>query len=195
MECALQKLETPRVVRGDRSAWSRSLRRAAPLLVVALVSCVSVQPKVPFAARPSPTSGYVGGLFAKDTIVGFGFSLRNERTQEEYVLEVEDNAVGLIAVPPGRYRVASWVTWAALTGEQLTRQAISPGVLFGQSFDVAAGQVMFLGSWFADRHMGFGSNAFTIASHRITEDEAVAAFQAAYPGFADLPLRCLICAP
>jgi hypothetical protein len=81
MECAPQKQPNPKMVRGDRSAQSRLPRRAALLLAVALVGCVSVQPKVPFAARPSPTSGYVGGLFTKDTIVGFGFSVRNERTR------------------------------------------------------------------------------------------------------------------
>jgi hypothetical protein len=91
--------------------------------------------------------------------------------------------------------VISWVTWAALTGERLTSKPIPSGASFGQPFNLAAGQVMFLGSWFADRHIGFGINTFTIASHRITEDQALTAFQAAYPGFAALPVRCLICTP
>jgi hypothetical protein len=194
MECALQKLEDLKILRRDRPAWSRSLDRAALLLVLALsVGCVSIQPKIPHSARPSATSGYVGGLFAKDTIVGFGFSLRNERTHEEYVLEIEDKAVSLIAVPPGRYRVASWLTWSAVGSELLTRKDIPAGVPFGQPFDVEAGQVMLLGSWFADKPGIWPT--FTIASHRITEDEALAAFQAAYPGFATQLIRCLHCVP
>lgn len=185
----------PRDFRRDRLAGWRARRAAGVLLVVSLLAgCVAVQPRISPRARPSAASGYVGGLFAKDTIVGFGFSLRNDTTRIEYVLEVEDHAVGLIAVPPGRYRVVSWVTWAALTGEQLTRKAIPADSRFSQPFDLEAGQVMLLGSWFADRASPL-SNTYTIASHPIGEAEAVAAFQAAYPGFSDLPVRCLICRP
>jgi hypothetical protein len=110
------------------------------------------------------------------------------------VLEVEDKTVGLIAVPPGRYRVASWITWA-LTRERLTKKKIPESDPFGQSFDVEAGQVTLLGSWSADRQIGFGGNTFTIVSNRLTEAEAVKAFQVAYPRFAGEPISCLLCVP
>jgi hypothetical protein len=169
---------------------------AAPLFVLALcVGCVQVEPKFPRSASPSPTSGYVGGLFSKDTIVGFGFRLQDEQTKQTYVIEVEDKAVAVIAVPPGTYHVESWLTWAALTGEKLTEQVIPSGTRFGRSFDVQAGQVVLLGSWFADRHMGFGSNTFTINSAPITETEAIGALYAAYPRFVDVPVHCLHCTP
>ncbi|HEX7839210.1 MAG TPA: hypothetical protein VF469_17150 [Kofleriaceae bacterium] len=143
------------------------------------------------AAAPSPTSGYVGGVFSKDTVVGFGFALRNEQTSAEYVLEVEDHGVGLIAVPPGRYHVASWVTWAAVTGEQLARKAIPSDAAFGRTFDVEAGSVTLLGSWSADRD----GRTYTIAAHPISEAEAGTEFRRAYPQFARTPVYCTFCAP
>jgi hypothetical protein len=164
------------------------------IVLLSLIGCVSVQPRVPAAARPSPSSGYVGGLFAKDTIVGFGFRLQNEQTAAAYVLEIEEKAVSMIAIPPGRYRVASWLTWA-LTGERLTEKPIPATEGFGEPFDLEPGRVVFLGSWSADRAMGFGSNTFMIDAHPISESEAMEALRASYPQFADIPIRCLLCAP
>src|SRR5213078_4438128 len=84
----------------------------ASLLILALAGCVSVQPRIPGDALPSPANSYVGALFAKDSAKGFGLALLNVYTGEEYVLEVDNKGVGLVAVPPGRYRVASWLTWS-----------------------------------------------------------------------------------
>jgi hypothetical protein len=166
------------------------------LVVTLLVGCtiVSVQPKVPRDAQPSEINGYVGGLFDKDTIVGFGFGLQDEQTGKEYVLELEDNVVGLVAVPPGRYRVAYWVTWAALTGDRLTQQAIPRSHPFGHDFEVRPGQVTFLGHWSADRQMHFRSNTFTLAPVAITEAEARDALHTAYPSFATERIQCVFCA-
>jgi hypothetical protein len=171
-------------------------RRLAPLLLALPLAAgcvfVSPRPRISSGAPPSDSSGYVGGLFSKDTFVGFGFVVRNEKTLEDHVLALEDKQIGLIALPPGRYRVASWVTWA-LTGEQLTKRD-APAAL-GRSFDVAAGQVVLLGRWSADRQMGFGINTYSIAAGEITEAEAVKAFRGAYPRFSEAPVRCLLCAP
>jgi hypothetical protein len=154
---------------------------------------VTVQPKVPKSAPLAPAAGYVGGLFTKDTVAGFGFGLRDDRSQREYVLAVDEKDVGLIAVPPGTYRVAYWVTWAALTSERLTRKEIPAEIPLGRSFQVGPGQVMLLGKWAADREMGFGRNTFTIVPKRISRAEAVVAFRSSYPGFAEAPTSCLLC--
>jgi hypothetical protein len=143
---------------------------------------------------PAPASGYVGGLFTKDTVVGFGFGLRDEQTKREHVLAVEDNDVGLIPVPPGVYRVAYWMTWS-LTREKLTKKEIPTNVSFGRTFEVGAGRVMLLGKWSADREIGFARNTFLIVPQRISEREAVEAFRAAYPAFAGVPVGCLLCLP
>lgn len=170
----------------------------ALLLVVSLLAgctIVSVQPRVPVNAPPSDVNGYVGGLFDKDTVAGFGFGLQDQQTAKEYVLELEDNVVGLMAVPPGRYRVAYWVTWAALTGERLTQQAIPRNHLFGHDFEVKPGQVTFLGHWSADRLQHFRSSTYTLVPVAITEAEARDALHTAYPGFASEPVECVFCIP
>lgn len=164
---------------------------AAALVLVLGAGCVAVERPISHAAAPSPTSGYVGGVFSKDTAVGFVFALRNEQTSAEYVLEVEDQGVGLIAVPPGRYHVASWVTWEALTGEQLTKKEIPGDVAFAQTFDVEAGSVTLLGSWSADQN----GRTYMIAAHPISEAEAGAEFRRAYPQFASTPVYCTFCTP
>jgi hypothetical protein len=173
----------------------RSNRLATLLLVLPLaVACTFVKPqvRVPSDTTPSTSAGYVGGLFAKDTMVGFGFVVRDEKSQDEYVLELKDKELGVIAVPAGRYRVSAWVTWA-LTTERLTRKEIPANVPLGRAFDLRPGQVMLLGSWSADRHMGFASNTYTIAAKPLSEAEAVKAFKAAYPGLADSKVACLAC--
>lgn len=163
---------------------------AAAFVLVLGAGCVVVEPPISHAAAPSPASGYVGGVFSKDTLAGFGFALRNEQTSAEYVLQVEDHGVGLIAVPPGRYHVASWVTWA-VTGERLTQKAIPGDVAFGRAFDVEAGSVTLLGSWSADR----SGRTYMITAHPISEAEAGIEFRRAYPQFTRIPVYCTFCAP
>jgi hypothetical protein len=171
-----------------------SVRKVLLFLLAFSAACAQVAPKFPTNAPPSPTSGYVGGLFSKDTVVGFGLRVENEQSKQTYLLEVEDDAVGLIAVRPGTYRVVSWVTWA-LTGEILTETAIPWGDPINSAFYVAAGHVTLLGRWSADRLFLFVSNEFTLKSIPIAEDEAIRAFQAAYPRFVGAPVLCELCAP
>ncbi len=173
-----------------------TVKRAALVLAILplLAGCTFIRPKprTPDGAPPSKTMGYVGGKFDKDTFVGFGFVVADEASKEEHVIEVEKQSVGLIAVPPGRYRVVAWVTWA-LTGEQLTRKAIPSTSAMGQVFETVPGQVTFLGSWSADREMGVGSNTYTIQAKKLTEAEAAQALAKAYPRFAEAPVRCPMC--
>src|SRR5215470_972166 len=134
---------------------------------------------IPRNDPPSRTSGYLGGVFSKDTVVGFGFRLQNERTQETHVLEIDDNAVSLIAVRPGRYNVRSWLTWGLLDREIFTEQTFAEGEPFGGPFDVEAGHVILLGEWSADRHLDFrhNMNTFTILKIRLTEAGAIRMLQ------------------
>jgi TPR repeat protein len=155
---------------------------------LAATGCVTVEQRVPKTAVPDLASGYVGGIFSKDTVAGFGFGLHEVNTGREYVLGVEEKDVGLIAVPPGKYRVAYWVSFA-LTHEQLTKQEIPASHPLGRTFDVGPGQVVLLGRWSADRAM----STYMLSSTRIAEAEAVAALRASYPGFGAAPATCFVC--
>lgn len=173
----------------------RSISRGFALAVLAAAAgCVSVTPRVPSDARADAASGYVGGVFARDTMVRFGFGLKNEQTQADYVIEIEKKGVGLIALPPGRYHVAFWNTWA-VTGEQLTKKEFAASAPIARPFDLRPGEVVLLGSWAAERDYNVTSNTFKVVPKPITGAEATAAFRAAYPGFAEVPVRCVHCPP
>lgn len=169
----------------------RSLRAIAALVVFAgMVGCVFSQPKLSTTAVPSSKVGYVGAIASRDTVVRFGFGLR-DASDREYVLQLDDG-VSLIELPPGVYRVAYWVTWA-LDGERFTQQDIPVSRAVGFPFEVAAGKVMMLGRWFADRIVYYGGNQFTLRSTRLSTQDAAAAVRQRYRGFAGAPIECLVC--
>jgi hypothetical protein len=166
-----------------------------PLLVVAVCACgLQVEPKIPRGDPPLSTSGYVGGVFSKDISESFGFRLRNEQSSESYVLEIDDEAVSLIAVRPGRYHVESWLTWRRDRGA-LLEQVIAGTDPLRDSFDVQAGQAILLGEWRADRHREHLSDpyTFTLLEVRITEPGAIRMLHEAYPHFVDVPVKCVHC--
>jgi hypothetical protein len=196
-----------RVRAAVRSVHFPGLRHRAcstmPLLILALCACgmqgvqgVQVEPKISRSVPPLHTSGYVGGVFAKDTNVGFGFRLQNEQSTQSYVLEIDDEAISLIAVLPGRYHVESWLAWT-FDPAKVTEQAIEEADPLRRSFDVQAGQVILLGEWRADHHRDplRNTNTFTLLSVRITEPGSIRMLQEAYPRFIDVPVQCLHCIP
>jgi hypothetical protein len=171
-------------------------RGAVPLLVLALGACgLPVEPKIPRNHLPLGTSGYVGGVFSNDGPAAFGFRLQNEQSKETYVLEIDDDAVSLIAVRPGRYHVESWLTWF---GNKISaEQAFEESDPIGRPFNVQAGQVILLGEWRADfvRNFNNGTYTFTLLKVRITEPGAIRMLQEAYPRFMDVRVQCLHCIP
>jgi hypothetical protein len=169
-------------------------RGAVVLASLVAAGCVSVSPKVAKDARMEPGVAYVGGLFSKDTITGFGFALRDVATDREYLLPFEDKDFGLIAVAPGTYRVAYWTTWA-LTGERLTKKDVPASSPLGRTFKVSPGQVMLLGQLSADRELHVGSNTFSLASKRISGAALREQFKSRYAGFAGASVGCLSCDP
>jgi hypothetical protein len=176
-----------------KSLMSMSAFTMTALALAAATGCVSGIPQVARSDTPSLESGYIGALSTKDTVVGFGFGVC-DAMGHDHVFSLGDG-VRLIEVPQGLYHVCYWVTWAALGGQTLTKQAISVSDAVGVPFDVKPGQVMLLGQWFADREMGFGSNTFTLKSSRISKADAAAVFLEAYHGFAGAPVNCLVCTP
>lgn len=167
------------------------LSSVASLTVLALCACTHVEPKVPRDGAPVRTSGYVGGVFAKTTRQGFGFRLENEQSKETYVMEIDDDAMSLIAVPPGRYHVQSWVTWAGAERKITTEDAFAEDQPIRRSFAVQPGQVMLLGEWHAD--FDREDHAFSLMPVEMTEPTALRMLREAYPGFADVRAQCLHC--
>jgi len=169
-----------------------------PLLVVALCACgLQLEPKISRSDPPLPTSGYVGGVFSKDISERFGFRLRNEQSNESYVLEIDDEPVSLIAVRPGRYHVESWLTRGGLDRGTWLEQVIVGTEPLTDSFDVQAGQAILLGEWRADRHIKHPEEpykyTFTLFEVRITEPGAIRMLYEAYPRFVNVPAKCLHC--
>ncbi len=171
----------------------RSIHLSVALtLSIASAACVSVKPSLPKDSSPVADSGYVGALCKKETIAGFGFGLIDEQNKD-HVIPLE-NDVGLVALPPGKYHVGYWTTFA-LTGERLTKEDVPANHPVARPFELRAGQVMVLGRWTADRKMGFGSNTFTLNPIKMSPADAASAVRAVYRGFADAPVACLTCAP
>lgn len=174
--------------------------RIALLVVLPLAAgCALVHPElnVPVAAGPSRASGYVGGLLLKDSAVGFGFVVREERTRREYVLEFKDKSsqeFSLIKLPVGRYCVTSWMTWA-LTKARLVREDLPASSRLQRAFEVNAGQVTLLGSWSAHHEFIWRGNRFEIERLPPTEAQLVEAFRGAYPRFDVAKVDCPVCPP
>jgi len=169
------------------------LKPVQALLILVLatsVGCISTQPSLARSAVPAPATGYVGAIVTKDTVAGFGLGLR-DLADHDYVLPLE-NGVVLIALPPGTYRVAYWVTFAALTHERLTQQDIPPAESFATPFVLAPGHVMLLGDLFSDR-LGMFSRTYTIQTMPISAGDAALKFRTEYRGFAAAPIDCLAC--
>jgi len=156
--------------------------------VAVALGCVSTQPNLATTAVPTPDSGYVSVVSQSGPGTEFGLGLVDDH-QDSYTISLHQG-VGLVALPPGTYRVAYWATFA-FTGERLTKQAIPAGDALGQPFDVEAGNVMLLGDWTTEQ-VGF---VFRLRSVRISQAEAAAALRRNYPGFANAPVACVICAP
>src|SRR3954453_8855964 len=67
------------------------------LAFTALTACthgrMEARPFVAKEAQPASSSGYVGALTSKATMVRFGFGLREESTHEDYVLAFQEDGV------------------------------------------------------------------------------------------------------
>jgi hypothetical protein len=154
---------------------------AVILLLVLFWGCVVPEPKVPTSAVPSPTKSYIGVLCSNESYADFGFRLLNEQTEQTYVLLFEHKAnlvFSLMAVPPGWYRVSSWI---GPGGDN----ALPPRGTIGGSFKVEAGEVALLGHWLAYRG--------AISSMPIDRREAAMLFEKAYPHFAKQYIICVRC--
>jgi len=160
----------------------------AVAVLMTSVGCVSLQPRLPKDTTPSASSAYVGVLGKKDTIANFGFGLVDD-AKHEFIIPLE-NDLRLVQLPPGRYRVASWLTFA-FTGEKITTKALPADVPLARPFEVGGGAVVIIGTFNVDRSM----HTFWMDPVPMSAGEATTAVRTAYQGFAEAPVTCLTCAP
>ncbi|MBL0728807.1 hypothetical protein [Piscinibacter sp. HJYY11] len=180
----------------------RQLRLPALALAVLLASgCAVIQPVVPAAAAPDAASAYIAGAFTRVSSGGFAFIARNADTGEEYALPLGadtpfptdvENQVVAIKVPPGRYAITQWITYATLTKERITKSNITNAVL-SEPFTVAPGSVTYLGNYSVTTTRAGTSMHFRISPKVVTSADARTGFLKAYPGFQSQSFACKLC--
>lgn len=179
--------------------------------LVVLAGCASVQERVPTNAVPTPGLGYVGGHFTSVSRLVTGFLLVNTKTQKAVVLSFSGNslrndrggAAGLIAVPPGTYRISDHIAFNKMVGPlgAAGNQWPIPLWEISQEFVVQANKVVFLGKFNGHTDIALGekfgkavTRGTTLISYvKGTTGEAKQIIDTAYPAFSSLPLTCIMC--
>ncbi|MFZ6732069.1 hypothetical protein ACO0LG_09130 [Undibacterium sp. Ji42W] len=162
-----------------------------------LSACVTLRPVLPRGERPDTNTGYVAGVFQIQGKDDFAFGITNVNGGEELIFpfanpagpqldkksgrEVPDR-VTMIQLPPGRYRLTSWVAYGPGTKQQTARKNL-PADNQNREFVVTAGRVSFLGKFTATYWFGGLSKNFHIIPQRITENELASMLKVAYPFF------------
>ena len=169
-------------------------------LAAALSGCVSVRPTVVATAAPSAESGYVAGVFSRTGRDRFGLGIVDAAGQE-FVMPFGDSSqeetaqgrLAMIDLPPGEYRVAFWVTYAALGTKQGIKKDFPATHAIARKFTVRPGQVVFLGAFSAETVTSYRRVDWTIGLRRIGEAGATTMFRQGYPAFREASIQCLQC--
>ncbi|MDO8990437.1 MAG: hypothetical protein Q7U91_12485 [Sideroxyarcus sp.] len=185
---------------------------AAALCVLLLSGCASnqmfFQPIMDSSQSPASDSGYVAGMFSRDwnpARSGFGLGIVNTATAEEYVMPfgVETgmphsvtDAFGMIQLPPGEYRVASWLMYSPKDAEILSQTDISPDSRAGLPFTLAPGEAVFIGSHVAKYGLSTdsdGNKTWSVSLQQLALPTVQKALAKKYPEFVTQPLSCPSC--
>lgn len=162
---------------------------------LSLAGCVEMQPVIAKTSALQTDSGYVAATF--ETTGGaetFGFGIANA-LDREWVMpfraepgQKDGVHLGMIALPPGDYRLSFWV--ASRAGEP---QAIARTHALGKPFTVKPGHVVFLGR-FSATVVNYGrSFSMSIKPVATSAYEVWTEFTEAYPGFAQATIECMVC--
>lgn len=184
---------------------------AASLCVLVLSGCVSspvFQPPLDSKQAPVTGSGYVAGIFSREWAPGrldFAFGIVNVDTAKEYVMpfgvdtalpdSVKDK-FGMIRLPPGKYRIAYWLSYSAKDHKQLSRSDTLADPMVGSPFTLAPGEVVFIGSYTARYGRTSGSDGnpqWAVHQERLPVQSVQKALITSYPLFYAQPLSCLRC--
>ncbi len=172
---------------------------------LSLGGCAVVQPVVAPTAAADPASGYVAGQFTRQKGSNFAFVIKAEEGGKEFLMPLgEDTSMPTaitaqtvaIKLPPGKYKLVQWLSYATLTKEINTRRPIT-NPLLSQPFEIRAGQVLHLGAFsLSQTFVGgypYSTTYLRIEPVRRTEAEVKADFASTYPPLAQQPLSCVLC--
>ena len=179
--------------------------RASGVVVTALLAsgCVTVQRNVSTDMKVDPALGYVAGSFASVQGSGFAFVLTDARGEDRTftfgvgLVGSSTDVTGMIAVPPGDYRISNWLTFNRLTREQSDRKPVPDGHRLGRPFHVDAGHVVFVGSFDATSNTTVTGRGYLtqwrIAPRSIRADDVVSLMNKGFPSFGEATIECLLC--
>jgi hypothetical protein len=183
---------------------------AAVLSVLMLSGCanngrLTFRPIMDSGQSPAASSSYVAGMFSREWGSGktsFGLGIVNTATAEEYVMpfgrartlpnDVVDE-IAMIQLPPGEYRIAYWLDYSIRELEQITRTDIPADSMSGLPFTLAAGEVVFVGSYVARKEQSDGSVQTRVRLQRLTLQSARKSLSNSYPAFATQAMSCPSC--
>jgi hypothetical protein len=175
-------------------------------LTILITGCgtpiVKVTPTARIEQTPDSNAGYVAGLFTvSEKVGGVALGLVNLDTDAEYLLPIgeidyiqdaQKDALRMIAVPPGKYRLAFWTTYNSLN-QQTTRTEVANAT----RFTVAPGGINFLGRYQATSNSTAStrwvSTRWELAQSPITLNEARKSLSAAHPAYLKLNMVCPRC--
>lgn len=187
------------------------------LLAVLLPGCGVNKPKietptvVQAGEAPVAKSGYVAATVvatAKQAPGPIALGLVNTTTYAEHLLPIGNlgywesfkdlkNVPRIIAIPPGQYRLAFWVTYYNENGELLTKNMIRTDSPLAITFSVAPDGITCLGSYSTMSEVKFERNtrttSWTVLQEPITEHDARQAIVAQHPNFSKLDFFCPRC--
>lgn len=177
-------------------------------VALSLASCgtiVKITPVEKHDATPNSAYGYIAIRTTQEKGTDIAFVVNNVDTGTAFNMPLEEDAtwsskenkqVAIMKVPPGRYAVTQWLTYASMTKSEFTEKVVTNPYL-SYPFNVNPNTVTFLG----DFMVGFDINHGYVTDHwhwtirplRIHLEEAHAAFAESYPAFRDLAFTCRLC--
>lgn len=182
----------------------------ATFAVLASGCVTNFAPPLKSDATPSTANGVIAAEFSRTSTTGIAFIVHNTKTGQEYALSIGENTerlqdvyeqVSAINVPPGDYAIVQWETFESITKQVLGKfpEKISR---LAKPFTVQAGQVTFLGAYFAEgaeRYAGDSAYKSTDYMHWIIDPQSItykrahASFVRAYPAYSESEFTCLLC--
>jgi hypothetical protein len=186
------------------------------LLAVLLPGCAhnpTIEPPKVIQASDPPVSksGYVAATVmatSKQSPGPIALGLVNTMTYAEHLLPIGNlsyfesyrdlnNVPRIVAIPPGQYRVAYWITYFSDTNEVRTKQTIPTDSPMSVTFSVAPDGLTFLGSFTAlsyQTHAGTTDTThWSVTQNPISELDARNVIKDQYPNFSKRDFFCPRC--
>lgn len=165
----------------------------------ALIGCATPLPVVQQGATQNPNSAYVAALFSGNG-QGFGLGFTNISSGDRYLmpfftygsyfdamtiffLREHEEAVRVVEVPPGKYRITHWAAYDPSSKEQFFEKKIEISESTS-TFEAKAGRTVFIGRYKAFQ----GGDEYKKIHFKITPLQGSATYfrdslKVAYPSF------------